>query len=148
MDKTKHNGMLAAFLFYCLAIFFIAFIGAREIGEFSIDESLQHYANVIPFATIAEYVSRFAAGEIGIFNLLLNTLGHIVLMIPMGFLLPALFSRMRNLCAATVTGCAVTFVLEFFQMVLKLGSFDIDSIILRGIGTAIGYLIWRRVTKE
>lgn len=89
--------------------------------------------NFIPFTTIWRYLS---SGN-GLLTFL-NVLGNIVLLIPVGFLLPLAFQNFKWLhavLAALFTG----FCFELTQVVLRVGIFDVDDIILNGFGVMMGY---------
>ena len=63
-----------------------------------------------------------------------NLLGNLLPFIPFGFLLPIAYPRIK----ALVGMFAVLFI-EIFQYMTRLGSFDIDDIILNMVGVLSGY---------
>ncbi|MCD4761874.1 VanZ family protein [bacterium] len=99
-------------------------------------------ANLIPFKTILVYFSGEPTWKIAIRNLL----GNIVVLVPLGFLLAAMYQRLkwnRALLAGLFTGV----VLELLQVIFKSGVFDIDDIILNFLGVIIGYLVFIFLVK-
>ena len=91
-------------------------------------------ANLVPFKTILPYL----LGEKGLLIGAINLLGNIVLLVPIGFLVPFVFRNMtwkKTLVLAVAAG----FFIEGMQVVLHLGIFDIDDVILNAIGVVIGY---------
>jgi len=91
-------------------------------------------ANLVPFKTILPYL----LGEKGLLIGAINLLGNIVLLVPIGFLVPFVFRNMtwkKTLALAVAAG----FFIEGMQVVLHLGIFDIDDVILNAIGVVIGY---------
>jgi glycopeptide antibiotics resistance protein len=91
-------------------------------------------ANLIPFKTIAVYLS----GEHGWLIGILNIMGNIFLLIPVGFLLPFVFSKM-NWKKSIIPAICFGFLIEGMQVLLKVGIFDIDDVILNALGVMAGY---------
>ncbi len=94
-------------------------------------------ANLVPFKTILPYL----LGEHGFIIGFLNIAGNIVLLVPIGFLVPFIYRDMtwkKSLALAVAAG----FTIEGMQAVLRVGIFDIDDIILNGLGVMIGYWVF------
>lgn len=76
-----------------------------------------------------------------------NLVGNIILFIPMGFLLPVLFTNMRRFGYVVLTGCLVSVSIESTQWLSRFFSIyrfvDIDDVLLNTLGTAAGYLLFR-----
>ncbi len=94
-------------------------------------------ANFELFRTIKLYVRHWNNKGINSFG---NLVGNIIAFIPLGYLMPRLHKIFENvfLCMAT----ALLFILgiELFQLFSAFGIFDVDDILLNGLGTFIGYL--------
>jgi glycopeptide antibiotics resistance protein len=91
-------------------------------------------ANLLPFKTILPYL----LGEKGLMIAGINLIGNIVLLIPIGFLTPFVYRNMtwkKSLALAVSIG----FAIEGMQALLHVGIFDIDDVILNGLGVMIGY---------
>ncbi|WP_324893171.1 VanZ family protein [Paenibacillus sp.] len=98
--------------------------------------------NLVPFDTIHRYVfhaSAFTTGQWAV-----NVLGNVGVFIPYGLLLPALLRRCRKFPGMMATFLAGLFVAELLQLVLRVGSFDVDDFILNALGASFGYVIFRR----
>jgi glycopeptide antibiotics resistance protein len=91
-------------------------------------------ANLIPFKTILPYL----LGEKGFIIAFLNLAGNIVLLVPVGFLVPFAF-RSITWKKSFVIAIACGFVIEGMQVLLHVGIFDIDDVILNGLGVMVGY---------
>ena len=90
--------------------------------------------NLVPFKTIGPYL----LGKKGLIIAGINLLGNIVLLVPAGILIPLAFrgvSWSRTILLAFAAG---TFI-EGMQVVLHVGIFDIDDVILNGLGVIAGY---------
>lgn len=100
-------------------------------------------ANLLPFKTILPYL----LGEKGLMIAFINLVGNIVLLVPIGFLVSFINQNMtwkKSLALAVAAG----FSLEGMQALFRVGIFDIDDIILNGIGVMVGYWIFRMLAKK
>lgn len=69
-------------------------------------------------------------------RVLLETIGNIILFIPLGLLLP-LFIRMKK-CQAVLAGACLALLIESLQWLFHLGSFEIDDVINNTVGVYLG----------
>jgi glycopeptide antibiotics resistance protein len=93
--------------------------------------------NYVPFKTILPYL----LGDNGFLIGALNIGGNIGFLIPIGFLLPFVFARIdwkRSLVVAVLSGMSI----ELTQVFLNIGIFDIDDVILNGLGVMVGYWLF------
>ena len=72
--------------------------------------------------------------------MLLNLVGNIVAFVPFGFFLPILYPRCRNFLYTVFFSFEVSLAVETIQLVSKVGSFDVDDMLLNTIGGAMGCL--------
>lgn len=96
--------------------------------------------NLIPFASIAEYVSSHSSG-IGRVAFA-NVVGNILIFIPLG----AYLSWLRHRAAVwptVLTVAAVSVAVEIIQGVFAVGASDIDDVILNCVGGIIGIFTFR-----
>ena len=94
-------------------------------------------ANFIPFKSIWSYLH----GEKGLVIGGINIIGNIVLLIPIGFLFPFVI-RNLNWTLSLVLAVACGLAIECTQAILHIGIFDIDDVILNGLGVMLGYWIY------
>ena len=99
-------------------------------------------ANLVPFRTILP----FLFGSWGLIIGGINIVGNIVLLVPIGLLVPFVF---RNLTWKKTLAIAVAagLVIEGMQMVFHVGIFDIDDVILNALGVMIGYWAFAILTN-
>ncbi len=90
--------------------------------------------NYIPFKTILPYLT----GRGGLLIAAINIIGNIVLLIPIGFLIPFVYRKVRVL-GIFLFAVLFCLLIEAIQAFAKIGIFDIDDVILNCIGTMIGY---------
>ena len=98
--------------------------GGTEVGQ----------ANFLPFKTILPYLF----GEKGLIIAGINLVGNIILLVPIGFLVSLIYRDMTwkiALAIAVAAGLAI----EGMQVMLHVGIFDIDDVILNGLGVMVGY---------
>lgn len=100
-------------------------------------------ANFVPFKTIASYVLGHEGFLIGS----LNIVGNIVLLIPIGFIAPFVYQKMTwrtSLVLAVASGLAI----ELLQVVLHVGIFDIDDVLLNALGVILGYGVFKVFVRK
>lgn len=105
-------------------------------------EKIPH-ANFTPFATIKLYWNSHLRATYKISNLLGNLIGFV----PLGILLPLLFTRLRDAWKIMLCSFALSLAFETFQLISRLGSFDVDDLILNTLGGIIGYFLFWLLTK-
>lgn len=94
-----------------------------------------HTLNIIPFAWV---------GTVDDFNqFVVEKIPNVLLFIPLGFFLPIVFPRLRNVFKTTVFCFFVTFSVELIQFFIGRSS-DIDDIITNLLGSIIGYLVFKQ----
>ena len=91
-----------------------------------------HILNLIPFNL----------QEIGIEQFLIEKIPNIILFIPLGFFLPAVFKSNRKAYKTILIIFAITFGIEFFQYFIGRSS-DIDDIITNLLGGIIGFIVFK-----
>jgi glycopeptide antibiotics resistance protein len=106
--------------------------------------------NLIPFKTIIPYL----LGDYGLLIGGLNLVGNIVLLIPFGLILPAIYRHIGFFIMLLVASMFCLSI-ESIQAFLKIGIFDIDDVILNGLGVMIGYamhvwmpVLWQKMKSD
>ena len=90
--------------------------------------------NFIPFKTIWPYLTGFKGWLIAGINLI----GNIILLVPFGFLLSFVI-RNINWKQSIIWAIGSGTIIEVMQVVMHVGIFDIDDIILNAFGSMIGF---------
>jgi glycopeptide antibiotics resistance protein len=98
--------------------------------------------NFIPFKTIIKFLSSSYNFDIVVTNIA----GNIAAFVPMGFLLPIVFSRLSGVFRVFIVCLSATLSIEFFQYFTVSGVIDIVDILLNVIGGLLGYLINMGIT--
>jgi glycopeptide antibiotics resistance protein len=115
-----------------------------KIGSLKINFGGSHAGppNFIPFKTILPYL----LGEKGLLIACINLVGNIILLVPIGFLVPFIHQTLtwkKMLILAIAAG----FTIEGLQALLRVGIFDIDDILLNGLGVMIGYWTFTKACR-
>jgi len=99
--------------------------------------------NLVPFDSIssnAEHLSSTADR--------LNLFGNIALFAPLGFGIGLLTrGKSNSFAGAAVLSAAVSLALECSQALFSMGAFDVDDLILNGLGGVLGYAAHRFVRR-
>ena len=95
-----------------------------------------HTLNIIPFNW----------NEIGIYQFVVEKIPNILLFIPFGFFIPAVYKSKRNIWKTMLIVFLTTFGIEFLQYFMG-RSADIDDVITNFIGGLIGYTIFYGCNK-
>lgn len=109
----------------------------RNDGERTYSERSYHY-NLMPLKEIKRFIIYRKA--LGAKAVCFNLLGNIVAFIPYGMLLPLLAHNQRKFYRVVLLSFDFSLLVELVQLVSKVGSFDVDDLILNTIGGAIGYV--------
>lgn len=150
MKKAWKICAIITFVVYCMAVLHIVLLSRLYMlrygwGKNSILQYLSYNANFVPFRTIGGYITALRSGSMNRGIPIKNLLGNALMFLPLGIYLPLLWEKMRSFRATFLTTLGVLLVIELLQMVTRLGSFDIDDLILNLLGAAVGYgvyVIW------
>ena len=114
----------------------------KESVKQSVDKGLKG-ANFLPFKMIRFITEsdNFSA-EYKIENIA----GNIVGFIPLGILIPMLFTGMRKVFRTVLFIFFISLAFETIQLCTGLGIFDVDDLILNVTGGFIGYLMYKFLT--
>ena len=96
--------------------------------------------NLIPFATIIEYVKAFNS-LLPPGTVIANLLGNFICLMPLGLFLPLLFKSQNNWKKFLLTVFIFVLGIELVQLLTLTGHFDIDDIILNVSGACAMYFL-------
>lgn len=135
--KRKQVRTLGKILFVVYIMFLLYFLIFSDwYGRSGVMDDY-HY-NLTPFREMKRFWEY--REKLGIWSAI-NLVGNIVIFIPFGFFEP-LASRNRNFVGTVLDGFLVSLLVEVFQLISKVGRFDIDDLLLNAFGVVIGYLIF------
>ena len=144
MDEERKKRIrligLALFIAYLVLLNHFLFF-AEEYGRQALSEEMQY--NLVPFREIRRFWNN--RQTLGMSAVMLNILGNVAAFIPLGMILPVItpFIHIYPGAAQTViAGFVYSLLVEITQMLTKVGSFDVDDLMLNTLGTAVGYLLF------
>jgi len=131
---------LAITLYTCLLLYMM-FVGFHRMW---LTDELRY--NLVPLRTIGGYMTHFTAYPLRIW--LVNIVGNIAVFMPYGFVLPLLLPRARRLRGLLAVFVPPLIVLEALQTLLRVGSFDVDDVLLNTFGAALALACFQIVRKR
>ncbi|MGN7165754.1 VanZ family protein [Paenibacillus cellulositrophicus] len=138
LSAAWRNLLTVLIVVYTFLLLYWMFLGfGRSPG------SSFHY-NVIPLRTIRLYIQYGWTMSPKIW--IINLFGNMAVFVPFGLLLPLLIQKLQSWLVLTAVFVSSILVVEWAQMLLRVGSFDVDDVILNTAGVWIGWLIssiWR-----
>lgn len=125
------------FLLYVVGLAYFLFF-AERYGRAAGHEEFRY--NLVPLREIRRFwENRELLGGRMVF---LNLAGNVIIFLPFGAILPVLLRPMRGLIRTAGAGAAVSLLIELLQLGTRVGSFDVDDILLNVLGSAAGYVIF------
>jgi len=137
----------ALFAVYAALMLWLLF--GQRLGSTVYEQNLAEGMNLHPFATLSMYWMLLMQGASPYYirHAVINLAGNVIMFVPLGFLLPCLFPVQRRLWKTTLVSLCVLVIVEATQFITRLGTCDVDDLILNLIGVIAGYLIWRLAYK-
>ena len=134
MKKRIRIAGLILFILYLLGLtyflFFFFFYG-RVMEN-------RHYAyNLVPLLEIKRFWNHREL--LGSFAVFVNLAGNVLAFVPFGFFLPILNRNTRGLLRMGLFTFEFSLMIETIQLVSKVGTFDVDDLILNTLGGILGY---------
>lgn len=136
------------FYIYILLLSYFLFISER----YGRDLITEQY-NLKLFKEIKRFINY--REQIGLEGFIVNIFGNVIAFMPYGFLLPILNRTYRKFYVIVILSLLFSLVIETSQLLLKVGVFDVDDILMNSLGGILGYLvflivniIYRRMEKR
>lgn len=131
--QRNFNQFIAILIFALYSIAVFSIVGVPTVGTFKINLNL----NLIPLIDIVNSPLEYTK----------NTILNIILFIPLGFLVPAIWKNYRSIKTIFFMGLAISISIEILQL-FTFRLTDIDDLITNTTGTVIGYYISKRFSFE
>ena len=135
--KQKRVIALILFAIYFATLFYFLFF-SEKLGR-TYSERTYHY-NLVPFLEIKRFIQYYEV--LGMKAVLLNIFGNIGAFVPFGMFLPMFSRRCRKIWYTIFYSFELSLFVELMQLVSKVGSFDVDDLILNTLGGFIGCLLY------
>lgn len=148
MNNKKTRRILSCIVFViylCVLVYFLFF--SENMGRVSTTSDYRY--NLIPFKEIIRFCTNIQI--LGLEAVLLNTVGNVAAFIPFGLFVFPVSGRKITFLQAICLTIFVSLLVELIQLLTKVGTFDIDDLILNTIGGFIGavsYLVWKKIERK
>lgn len=120
-------------------------LGGIPLGPNAADPSewRRPWANLVPLHTVLSSLDeglRYGTRQI---------VGNVLILMPLGFLLPMLSSRFKQIGSTVVVGFSISLAIEVCQLTVSwlvgvpYRVFDVDDLLLNTFGILVGWAMWR-----
>ncbi len=139
--KKKHKKLIRfwawiLFIIYLIMMVYFLFF-SEQMGR---TPSETYHYNLEPFAEIKRFLKY--REQIGWYGVTLNLAGNVICFMPFGFVIPILSNRNRSFIRVTILSCICSVAVEITQLISRLGSCDVDDVILNTLGGMFGYILF------
>ncbi len=142
-EKYIRQASRVFFGLYLLLLIYLMFF-AEDWGRTMLEGDYRY--NLMPFREIRRYI--IYRRQIGPWRVFWNLLGNIIGFVPYGALLPAMQKKRMGFFKVALLSFELTLFIEVSQLILRVGSCDVDDMILNTLGGCIGYGIYRLVFRK
>ncbi|MEQ2468005.1 VanZ family protein [Niallia hominis] len=137
-----------SFIIYLYVLAILLFFNRTGWTEITLMDYIMLSSNFVPFKTISMYIQAIFYGNMNLDIPIKNLFGNLFMFLPMGLYLPYFIKRTKQVSAFSIVFLSILFLIEFTQLLIRRGSFDIDDFILNTIGALIGFTIWKKLFKR
>lgn len=141
--KENKLAMWVCFIAYLSLLGYLVFFSSGLNRE----DHAEYRYNLTLFQEIGRY---YGVGmRTGSWRLFLwNVVGNVCVFVPFGILLPMLFKKCQNFISVLLLSFELSLVVEIVQLVTRVGSFDVDDLLLNTIGGILGYITYRILNRK
>lgn len=133
----RRKALWVLLVYYLAILSVLLFFG----GLFHVDRAWGSAVNLEPFYTIRRFLIHYR--RTGSLASLSNLLGNIVILVPLGILLPVMFRPLRRFWLTLPLMALFAIGVEYIQWRTGVGIADVDDSILNFAGAAVGYVFTR-----
>lgn len=133
--RIRFIGKILFVLYILFIIYFLIF--SDWYGRSGVSEEYRY--NLILFQEIKRFW-RYRK-QLGLFAMFTNLFGNVIIFMPFGFFMP-MASRYESFFSSVFYSFGLSLCVETFQLVTKVGSFDVDDLLLNTIGGMAGYILY------
>ena len=134
LEKRVFRILFAVYVL--LVVYFLFF--AETTGR-TVSDGTYHY-NLVLFKEIKRFI--IYRQQLGVFAVAANLLGNILIFVPFGMLVPFLTKRLKKFWSVVCLSFELSVLVELIQLVTKVGSCDVDDILLNTLGGMFGYALY------
>ena len=138
MNNRKFHAAL--FMAYCALMLWLLFDRPGYTEGIPYWEQVAQQLNLIPFRTLRLFAGLLdSARPEHVQAAVINLAGNIIMFIPLGFLLPKVFSKCASLSRILIATAIIISIVEILQLFTLVGACDIDDLTLNVLGSGLGY---------
>lgn len=144
----KRKILWGGFAAYILVMLWLLFIRWRGVVVEDYWTQLLDRVNLIPFSSIGSMLRtlRYNPRPDVLWVVVYNLGGNIVMFVPLGFFLRALFPRLRSFGNCMGAVALIMTAVELTQLVTLRGFCEVDDLLLNLLGAAIGWAIAKKLS--
>lgn len=147
-NNQKLKKEITWILFILYIIFLLSTIVYTKLTTGAIYPELNIKSNLVPFTSIIETITLLLTKTQGFYYILDYLILDIILFIPLGLFLPILFPKTKKIKNFILICLTISIIKELFQLLLNVGMFNIDDIILNLSGAIISYTIFKNLLSK
>ena len=137
--QRKYEKIVFRILFAVYVLLVIYFLFFAETTGRTISDRTYHY-NLILFKEIKRFIVY--RQQLGMFAVTANLLGNVLIFLPFGMLVPFLTKRFKKFWSVVLLTFELSVLVELVQLMTKVGSCDVDDILLNTIGGMLGFVCY------
>ena len=104
------------------------------------DADRTYHYNLVLFKEIGRFL-RYRH-LLGWYPVCANLLGNILIFVPFGMLVPMLSKKYKRFWCVALLSFELSLAVELIQLLTKVGSCDVDDMLLNTIGGMLGYAVY------
>ena len=135
VKKIRTLGKVLFVLYIFFLLYFLIF--SDWYGRTGVSREYQY--NLVLFKEIKRFIEY--REELGAFAVFTNLFGNILIFMPFGFFI-SMASRARGFFMTLFYSFGLSLCVVVFQLLTKVGSFDVDDLLLNTIGGVLGYILF------
>ena len=147
MERKHRNLNIALFCIYGAIMLWLLFDRVGGIEGMPYWNQIRANLNLEPFHTIRLFL-KVLDSQVYSASAIINLGGNVIMFIPLGFFLPLVFPALGKFWRTILATALIIIAVELTQLFTLLGSCDIDDLILNVVGAAIGYSLFKCLTKK
>lgn len=136
-ERYRRRALWVLLAYYLAILSVLLFFG----GLFHLDRGWGGAVNLEPFYTIRRFLIHYK--RTGSLSSLSNLLGNVIILVPLGVLIPVMFRPLRRFWLALPLMALFAVGVEYLQWRTGAGVADVDDSILNFLGAAAGYFLTR-----
>ena len=160
-NKKRNPWLALLFMAYTALMLYLLFIRNRSgVDGLPYWEQVLSNYNLAPGRTIGSYWDVLNRSEHYLQKwgqesyqqqarfAMVNLVGNVVMFIPFGAFLPALWWKMRRAWKTIPFAVLTIALVEALQLITLRGKCDVDDLLLNFVGVSLGYALWRLCQKH